>query len=76
MAENMTMRVFWDIVPCSLAVDRCFRGAYYLLTLVIEAVCTSETSFYSSENTPCNNPDGSRQVTVTFKASVIVRASV
>jgi hypothetical protein len=24
------MRAFWDIVPCSLKEDRCFRGAYCL----------------------------------------------
>jgi hypothetical protein len=24
------MRAFWDIVPCSLEEDRCFRGAYCL----------------------------------------------
>jgi hypothetical protein len=32
--------VFWDILPCKMIVDRCFRGAY----CVLEAVRTSETS--------------------------------
>jgi hypothetical protein len=31
-ASGMKMKVFWNIVPCSLVgVDRRFRGAYYLL---------------------------------------------
>jgi hypothetical protein len=28
MAASMKRRAFWDIVLCSLGVDRCFRGAY------------------------------------------------
>jgi len=38
---GMRMKSFWDIVSCSLGVDLCFRGAYCLLLLMIEAVCTS-----------------------------------
>jgi hypothetical protein len=30
MAESMKIKVFWDIMPCSLGVDRHFRGAYFL----------------------------------------------
>jgi hypothetical protein len=30
MAENVKIRAFWDVAPCSLGVDRYFRGAYYL----------------------------------------------
>jgi hypothetical protein len=26
----MKMAAFWDLAPCSLEVDRCFRGAYCL----------------------------------------------
>jgi hypothetical protein len=42
------MTVFWDVPPCSLVeTDLRFRGAYclhHLITLVMEAVSTSETS--------------------------------
>jgi hypothetical protein len=30
MAASMKIRAFWDIAPCSLGVDRHFRGAYCL----------------------------------------------
>jgi hypothetical protein len=30
MPSGVNMRAFWDISPCSLVVDRCFRGAYCL----------------------------------------------
>jgi hypothetical protein len=46
-AVSMKMRVLWDLAPCSLGVDRRFRGAYS----VMEAVRTSETSVYSNETT-------------------------
>jgi hypothetical protein len=26
--------VFWDILPCKMIVDRCFRGAYIILAAV------------------------------------------
>jgi hypothetical protein len=29
-AESMKIRAFWDTAPCSLGVDRRFRGAYCL----------------------------------------------
>jgi hypothetical protein len=32
--------VFWDVLPCKIIVDRRFRG-----TMMMEAVCNSETSF-------------------------------
>jgi hypothetical protein len=51
----MKMRVFWDIALCSLGVDRCFRG----ITLVMEAVWTSEMLVYSSETTRRYIPEGS-----------------
>jgi hypothetical protein len=43
----MKFRVFWDELPCSqVYVDRRFRCVYCLhqVALMIEAVCTSETS--------------------------------
>jgi hypothetical protein len=44
----------WNVAPCSLVeVDRRFIGAYCLhhqdIALMMEAVCTSETSVYFSE---------------------------
>jgi hypothetical protein len=30
MAASMKFRVFWDVAPCSLGVDRRLRGAYCL----------------------------------------------
>jgi hypothetical protein len=67
------MRSFSDIAPCSIVgVDRRFRGAHYLhyqgcdegstlvsfITLMMEAVRTSETSVYS-ETTRLYIPEGS-----------------
>jgi hypothetical protein len=45
-AASMTFIFFWDVSPCSLVkVDRRFRGAYCsIITLMMEAVRTSETS--------------------------------
>jgi hypothetical protein len=40
----MKIIAFWDIAPCSLVVDRRFRGAYYLYNRGDEL--TSETSVY------------------------------
>jgi hypothetical protein len=44
--------VFWDVLPCKIIVDRLFRGMCCLhlqgdesiITLMMEAACTSETS--------------------------------
>jgi hypothetical protein len=45
----MKMVVFWDVTPCSLEVNRRFRGAY-CDALIMETVITSETSvsFYKT----------------------------
>jgi hypothetical protein len=58
MAASIKMTAFWNIAPCSLIeVNRCFRGLYrfhYLgdeYALMMEAVCTSETSVYFNEIT-------------------------
>jgi hypothetical protein len=60
-ATSMKMTAFWDTVPYSLAeVDRCFRGVYclhYQGTSMMEAVRTSETSFYFSETTRLRIPE-------------------
>jgi hypothetical protein len=57
----MKIRAFWDVSPCSLiGVDRRFRRAYCLHhkgdeinALMMEAVCTSETSVYSETSWRC-----------------------
>jgi hypothetical protein len=58
-AASMKIRAFWDVAPCSLRVDRRFRGAYCLchqgdeclMALIMETVCTSETSVCTNETT-------------------------
>jgi hypothetical protein len=53
----MKMTAFWDITRCSrVEVERRFRGAYCLhhpglITLMMEAVRTSDTSVYFNETT-------------------------
>jgi hypothetical protein len=50
----MKMTVFWDVALCSLVeIDQSFRGAYCLhhQNLMIEEVCTSETSVNFYETT-------------------------
>jgi hypothetical protein len=47
------MIAFWDIAPCSLEVDRRFRGA-----LIMEAVCASETSVYFNDTIRRYIPEG------------------
>jgi hypothetical protein len=56
-AATVKIAAFWDIAPCRF-VDRRFRGTYYIHgkgdeVLMMEAVCTSETSIYFSETTRC-----------------------
>jgi hypothetical protein len=72
-AASMKMRAFWYIAPCSLGVDRRFRGAYclhhqgdewpqrtaFITTLMMKAVRTSETSVYSNDTTWCDILEGS-----------------
>jgi hypothetical protein len=61
------MVVFWDVAPCSLAeTDRHFRGAYYLIALMMEAVSTSEmlVSFY--QTTWRNIPEDSHLYGLNF----------
>jgi hypothetical protein len=44
-AASVNVTSFWDIAPCSLIeVDRRFRDAYCRITLMMEALSTSETS--------------------------------
>jgi hypothetical protein len=66
-ATRTKLRAFWDIAPCSLVgVDRLFRGAYCLhrqgdygfITMMMEAVRTSETSVYFNETTRRYIPEG------------------
>jgi hypothetical protein len=48
----MKMTAVCYIAPCSLIeVDRCFRDAYSVIALMIEAVRISETSVYFNETT-------------------------
>jgi hypothetical protein len=47
------MRAFWDIAPCSLA-----RGLF--ITLMMDAVSSSETSVYCNKITRRYIPEGSR----------------
>jgi hypothetical protein len=63
----MKFSVFWDIVPCSLRVDRRFRGVYCLhhqgdewSSSLMEEVHTSETSVYSNETIQRYIPEDSK----------------
>jgi hypothetical protein len=41
----MKLKVFWDVVPRShVEANRRFRGAYFIIRAIIEALLTSETS--------------------------------
>jgi hypothetical protein len=61
---SMKIRVFWDIASCTLVgVDQCLEVhaasiIMVIITLLIEAECTSETSV-CSETTWCYIPEGS-----------------
>jgi hypothetical protein len=64
----MKMAVFWDIAPCSLVeVYRRFRGAFCLhhqgdeslITLMMEAASTCETSVNFYQTTRRINPEDS-----------------
>jgi hypothetical protein len=54
--HKMKFRVFWDVAPCSHTKVDLFRDVYCLhhqgdesfITLMMEAVCTSETSVNST----------------------------
>jgi hypothetical protein len=65
-AASLKIRAFWDVGPCSILVNRHFRGAYCLhhqggefIALMIEAVRTYKTSVYYNETTRRNIPEGS-----------------
>jgi hypothetical protein len=50
MTVSMKMTAFWDTALCSLVeVNQQFRGA--IITLTMQAVCTSETLVYFCEVT-------------------------
>jgi hypothetical protein len=53
LAVKIKIRAFWDIAPCSLGVDRRFRGVYCLHHQ------RDETSVYSNGITRCYIPEGS-----------------
>jgi hypothetical protein len=67
------MKASWDVAQCSLGVDRRFGGAYCIqyqgdvytpseslfIILIMEVVCTSETSAYSNVTTRRYFPEGS-----------------
>jgi hypothetical protein len=55
-AANVKMRAFWDMVPCSLGVDRRFRSAYSIITLMME----TETSVYPKVTTRLYIAEGSQ----------------
>jgi hypothetical protein len=53
----MRVAVFWNVAPCSLAeTDRRFRGDYFLIDLMMEALRTCETSVDFYETTRSNIP--------------------
>jgi hypothetical protein len=50
---------FWDTTPSTrIEVDQLFRGMYCLHTLMVEAVCISETSVYFCETERRYIPEG------------------
>jgi hypothetical protein len=58
------MTVFWDLVPCSLIeIDWHFRGTYHphhqgdVITLIMEAVGTSETPINFYKTIKCKIPE-------------------
>jgi hypothetical protein len=62
-APNVKMRVFWDIVLCSLGDS----PPPPIITLMMEAVRTSETSVFSETTRRCI-PEDSRVIKVCFDA--------
>jgi hypothetical protein len=52
MAARMKMVVFWVAAPCSLV-------EFYLITLMMEAVSTSETTINYYQTTRRYNPEDS-----------------
>jgi hypothetical protein len=59
----MEFRVFWDVVLCShIKVDWCFRDA-----MMMEAVCTSETSAHFNVTTKCYIPEDIKFILTTMR---------
>jgi hypothetical protein len=64
MVTRMKMAALWDNALCSVVeVDRRFRGTYWLIALMMEAVHSSETSTYFNGATS--------QAAVIFNASLL-----
>jgi hypothetical protein len=72
------MTVFWDVAPCSqVEIGRRFRGSYCLISLMMEAVNTSETKVNFYETTRRNIPVDShlhtrRRENLTFTKVFVV----
>jgi hypothetical protein len=60
MLFMLEVRAFWDVAPCSLGVVPTFQRCVLppIIALMLEAVCTSETSVYS-DTTWCYISEGS-----------------
>jgi hypothetical protein len=59
-AVTMKISVFWVVAPCRLVlVYRRFRGPYFVIALMMEAVQISETSVNSYQSTRRYNPEDS-----------------
>jgi hypothetical protein len=60
----MKMTAFWDVAPCSLVeVDRRF-------VLMMETVCTSETSVYFYETTRLNIPESCHLQELSYSSNM------
>jgi hypothetical protein len=58
VVTSMKIAVVWDVAPCSLVdTDWHFRGV--IITLIMEAVSSSETSLSIYQTTWCNTPEDS-----------------
>jgi hypothetical protein len=55
MAASMKMTAFWDIVPCTIVSE---VHTAFIITMMMEALCTSEMSVYFYEITWCYISEG------------------
>jgi hypothetical protein len=71
--SNVKMAVFRDVVPCRLVeVYQCFRGAWCLHTMMVEAAGISEMFINFYQTTWCKNAKAAVSIPTAMRTSSLI----